>query len=364
MKRKRIALLIFPPLIVLACIIIAILAGFPNWVADYTETLYGAPSGNLNLKDRIYLTVYLLYFKNDLTLSQTNQEGSILFNVDLGESPLLVSQRLYQDGLVPNPEAFKNFLLYSGLDTQIQAGEFSLNRKSTPVEIARLLQDPTPQTIEFGILPGWRAEEIATALPTSGLGISSQDFLDKVSQEKLEGYLFPGLYNFQRDITNNQMISALMAASDQALSSEIVAGFEKLGLSIRDGVILASIVEREAVVDDEMPLIASVFLNRINAGIKLDADPTVQYALGYNISQGSWWTNPLTAQDLTIDSPYNTYLYKGLPPGPICNPGLNALRAVAFPASTPYFYFRASCDGSGRHSFSETFEEHIQNECP
>jgi UPF0755 protein len=113
-----------------------------------------------------------------------------------------------------------------------------------------------------------------------------------------------------------------------------------------------------------MPLIASVFLNRLNADIKLDADPTVQYAVGYNAAQATWWTNPLSFEDLQLDSPYNTYLYAGLPPGPICNPSIDALRSVAFPAQTPYYFFRAACDGSGRHLFAETFDEHVNNACP
>ena len=98
--------------------------------------------------------------------------------------------------------------------------------------------------------------------------------------------------------------------------------------------------------------------------MKLDTDPTVQYALGYDRKGGTWWKNPLSLDDLEIDSPYNTYLYTGLPPGPIANPSLNAMRAVGYPAQTPYFYFRAACDGSGRHTFAETFEEHRGNQCP
>ena len=111
-----------------------------------------------------------------------------------------------------------------------------------------------------------------------------------------------------------------------------------------------------------MPRIASVFLNRRAIGMKLDSDPTVQYALGFN--NDTWWTNPLSLADLQVDSPYNTYLNPGLPPGPICNPGLAALKAVAFPEQTPYFYFRAACDHSGRHLFAETFEQHKSNACP
>ena len=148
------------------------------------------------------------------------------------------------------------------------------------------------------------------------------------------------------------------------VTPELRNGFITMGLDLCQAVTLASIVQREAVLEDEMPMIASVFYNRLNSGAVLASDPTVQYALGYNQSQSTWWTNPLSTQDLQIDSAYNTYIYPGLPPGPIANPGLAALRAVAFPAQTPYYYFRAACDGSGRHLFAETYEEHLKNACP
>jgi UPF0755 protein len=107
-----------------------------------------------------------------------------------------------------------------------------------------------------------------------------------------------------------------------------------------------------------------VFYNRLRENMRLESDPTAQYALGYILSQNSWWKNPLNLNDLKVNSPYNTYIATGLPPGPICVPSLAALNAVAFPAQTPYYYFRARCDGSGRHNFSATYDEHIQNACP
>ena len=146
------------------------------------------------------------------------------------------------------------------------------------------------------------------------------------------------------------------------ITAEILSGFERQGLDIYEGITLASIVEREAVISDERDLIASVFINRLKIGMQLEADPTVQYALGKQID-GSWWKAPLSFDDLDIDSPYNTYRYPGLPPGPIANPGLESIEAVAFPAQSAYLYFRAACDGSGRHNFSTTFEEHQQFAC-
>jgi len=117
-------------------------------------------------------------------------------------------------------------------------------------------------------------------------------------------------------------------------------------------------------VADEMPMIASVFYNRLGINMRLQTDPTVQYALGFDFPQGSWWTTPLSLDDLKVDSPYNTYLHPGLPPGPISNPGLAALQAVAAPAKSNYFYFQARCDKSGLHNFAETLEQHQQNNCP
>jgi UPF0755 protein len=147
------------------------------------------------------------------------------------------------------------------------------------------------------------------------------------------------------------------------VGSDLQEGFNAQGLSVHEAVTLASIIEREAVIPEERPRIAAVFLNRLERGMKLETDPSIQYVLGLQAS-GSWWKTDLTQQDLQIDSPYNTYRYPGLPPGPIANPGLSALQAVAEPLETDELYFRALCDGSGRHAFARTYEEHLQNACP
>jgi UPF0755 protein len=125
---------------------------------------------------------------------------------------------------------------------------------------------------------------------------------------------------------------------------------------------VASIVEREAVVAEERPAIAGVYLNRLVAGIKLEADPTVQYAMGYQAAADQWWKTPVFLEEYSsVDSPYNTYLYPGLPPGPIASPGLRSIQAVLQPAQHDYLYFVALPDGSGRHVFATTFEEHSAN---
>jgi UPF0755 protein len=158
-------------------------------------------------------------------------------------------------------------------------------------------------------------------------------------------------------------VQALLDAFEAEVGTDIQAGWAAQGLNAHQALTLASIVTREAVIEEEMPLIASVFLNRYRAGIKLEADPTVQYALGFDEASQSWWTRPLLNGHLDVDSPYNTYLYGGLPPGPIASSSLAAMRAVAYPAESSYLYFQAACDGSGAHVFAETFEEHLGNNC-
>ena len=138
-------------------------------------------------------------------------------------------------------------------------------------------------------------------------------------------------------MTADVLVNGFLRNFTLRLTPEIRKGFERQGLTIYQAVTLASLVERESMKDEEQPMIASVYLNRLRQGMKLDADPTVQYALGYSILQNSWWTSPLTLIDLQVNSPYNTYLSKGLPPTPIANPGLDALHSIAFPGRVELF---------------------------
>ena len=345
--------------------------------AQATQT-FGPASEKLSLSQRVYLSVLLLRDQEQLMAPVDSGGSELTFRVALGESPLTIAQQLQAAGLIRDAAVFRNYLVYAGLDTTLQAGEYKLSPRMSPFQIANALQDATPAQVTFNILPGWRAEEVAGALPTSGLNITPQDFLEVIkthsegidfpeklpSQATLEGFLFPDSYTLPRDLSANQLVSMFIQNFEAHLNNNLRQGFERQGLNVYQAVTLASMVQREAIVEDEMPMIASVFINRLSAGLQLDSDPTVQYAMGYNETQNTWWTNPLSLEDLKINSPYNTYQVQGLPPGPIANPGLNALQAVAFPAQTPYYYFRAACDHSGRHVFSETFAEHASKACP
>lgn len=351
---------------------------FVNQIPANAERIFGTPSIHMGTWQH-YTTAYRLVQNQELLLTPANpyDEGSV-FTIDLDEPTSSIITRLAAQGLISDQALFRDYLVYSGIDTQLQSGDFFLSGKMTALEVAQSLLDATPLYATLSILPGWRLEEIAASLPTTGLSITPDEFILAASRNypeyvftqevpqgyTLEGLFPPGNYEIERSADAEQVVRYLLEQRAESLTTEIRNGLVLQGLSVYQGLILASIVEREAVVTEEMPTIASVFLNRLTIPMKLETDPTVQYALGYNSAQNTWWTNPLTLADLGADSLYNTYRYPGLTPTPIASPSNAALQAVAFPAQTPYYYFRAACDGSGRHNFSETFEQHLQYACP
>lgn len=377
-RRARYLALFLLSLVLLACVSLFLLAWGLYSLPGLAAETFGPPSPGLGFMQRIRLSGELLLNADRLTTPLDPFGEPRPFKVILGETLPSIASRLQAEGLISDSDSFRNFLQYAGLDTTLQAGDYFLSPAMTPVEIAHSLQDATPTEVTFTVLPGWRLEEIAATLPTSGLEITPDEFLaaarsrptgyvfldDLPQQASLEGFLAPGSYRLPRQISVSGLYAVLLDHFADQLKPEIRRGFERQGMNVFEAVTLASIVERESINAEEMPLIASVFLNRLGIGMKLEADSTVQYALGFNDTQQTWWTNPLGREDLLVDSAYNTYVYPGLPPGPIANPSLNALRSVAFPAQTPYYFFRAACDDSGNHLFAETFEQHLNNACP
>ena len=338
--------------------------------------IYGPPAPSLSLPQRVQYSALLLWYNGLLTQPSDLRGAEQPFTIEVGESANSIASQLQSAGLIRDAEAFRSYLIYSGLDTSIQAGEYQLSTAMSALDIAHELQDATPEDVPFVILPGWRVEEIADSLSTSGLPVTYDEFLEATKMppqdfdflagaSSAEGFLYPDTYIFHRTTSSaEEMIAEMVRNFAAHLTLDLRNGFDRQGLTVYQAVTLASMVEREAVQDEEQGLIASVYINRLNIGMKLDADPTVQYAIGYNLLQQTWWTNPLNLLDLEINSVYNTYRYEGLPPTPIANPSLGAMSAVAFPEETTYYYFRAKCDGSGLHEFSETFDEHLQNACP
>jgi UPF0755 protein len=364
-------------IILIICLVIISSIVIPEIITSQAQRIFGAPSTQLSTSQRLYLSALILFQSKDL-IQPANPNGTeVNISINQGETVPSIIGKLWESGLISNPGVFRSYLQYTGLDTSLKAGEYRLSPAMSAIEITQKMQTSISPNVTLTILAGWRVEEIANSLLSSGLSITSDVFLRAVKShpdgysfsscipdDSLEGFLFPGSYTLPRETTIDELLPQVLMNFETQVTAELQNGFDKQGLDLCQAVTLASIIQREAVLEEEMPMIASVFYNRLNSGAVLASDPTVQYSLGFNLSQNTWWTNPLSLQDLKVDSPYNTYIHAGLPPGPISNPGFGALQAVAFPAQTSYYYFRSACDGSGRHLFAETYDEHLANACP
>lgn len=362
-------------ILIVLILVVVIVAGMLAIPAAARHS-YGPPAGGLTAVQVLEYSAALLWDDGLLTKPLDPKGPEQSFTVQQGEPIGSIADRLQQAGAIRDAGVLRDYLIYTGLDTSVQAGDYKVSPAMSIVDIANLMQDAIPSHVTFVVWPGWRMEEIGMSLPTSGLEITPYAFVAAASstpeprydfqegKPSGEGFLYPDSYVLPRTTTVDQLIEVLVRTFDLHLTAELREGFRRQGLSIYQAVTLASIVQRESVQDSEAPMIASVYLNRLRAGMQLDADPTIQYALGYNAVQGTWWTNPLAVADFQIASPYNTYTNGGLPPTPIDNPGPEALQAVANPASSEFFYFTARCDHSGYHEFARTFEEHLGNICP
>ncbi len=329
------------------------------------------------------ISVYLINYATPPAAhgpSQTpGQRAEIIFTVREGESTGEIAQNLAQEGLVSSPTIFQLYARLRGMDSRLEAGRYALNSDMTMREILETLTRATgAEEVTFTIREGLRLEEVAASLEEQGIVPAADfeaalqetfdyDFLaDRPEGASLEGYLFPDTYRALRTYTATQIVDLMLQNFDRKFSSDMREEAKAHNMTIFQVVTLASIVEREVVVDNERPVVAGVYLNRLSAGMPLDADPTVQYGLGYSERQQRWWPQ-LYFDELKIDSLaeidnlYNTYRYADLPPGPICGPGLASLQAVVAPAQTDYYYFVAKGDGSGEHAFAETLEEHQAN---
>ncbi len=298
--------------------------------------------------------------------------SEVVLTILPGSTTDQIADQLREAGVIRSALAFSLRAQQSGLDGSFQAGQHVLRKNMTVDEAIEALQTAEMYERILTLIEGWRREEVAAYLQ-SQVVLNSSEFLaltegesfrrdfpaERPESASLEGYLFPDTYRIEPETTTSQFIESLLNQFASKVSGTVGEGFQSNGLSVHQAVTLASIIEREAQVSAERPVIASVFYNRLRIYMPLGADPTIQYALGYQESEGRWWKRALTYDDLKIASPYNTYVNVGLPPGPICNPGLASLQAVAAPADTDYYFFVAVGDGS--HVFSRTLEEHNAN---
>ncbi|TSC63579.1 MAG: UPF0755 protein, partial [Microgenomates group bacterium Gr01-1014_93] len=265
-----------------------------------------------------------------------------------------IAERLKDENLIRSTLAFKIYARQNNLVSRIQAGSFKLSPSMSVPEIANTLTVGADD-IWVTLIEGWRVEEMADEL-SEKLKVKSEKFIE----EAKEGYMFPDTYLFPKDATAEYIASTLKNTFNQRYSDEIKEKIRKQGLTEEEGVILASLVEREGRSDKVRSEVAGILLKRLNIGMKLDVDATVQYALGYQPSEKSWWKRHITKEDKLIDSAYNTYTHRGLPPAPICNPGLASLEAVANAnPNTPYLYYYH--DSKGNSHYGKTLEDHLEN---
>jgi len=299
---------------------------------------------------------------------------TVLITVLQGESVRDVGERLEKEGVVSSAILFRIMVALEGYEGQLVAGDYEFEKNMPTLQVVQRLHEGITSPLVVTVREGVRAEEIADLMESEGV-TTRQAFLDAIEgsydfaflrnkpvSANLEGYLFPDTYFFGRTTKVEDAVKQMLENFDKKFNSDLRQEAANLGLSVHTVVTLASIVEREAQVPEERPIIAGVFLRRLRLGIPLESDPTVQYAVGSDpesVAKYGYWKKDLTQEDLEINSPYNTYRRTGLPAGPIANPGLDSIVAVIRPAQTNYLYFVAKPDGS--HAFAETLEEHLRN---
>lgn len=372
--------------LVLVAFFTALLVVYNRWQVAQAGDRITLDSGSpdLSAAERTFLQIYLGLNRGQLEEPIGSGRDVVPFTVSVGQNANQIAINLSSAGVLdPRKESlFLNYLRFYGLDAQLAAGDYDLSPTFDMPTLAETLTSGGSNDITVTFLEGWRAEQIVDYLAsTRPANIDPAEFSAIVRRDipidtspyaflaelgptsSLEGFLFPDTYRLPQDANAAYLVNLMLQTFDRRVTPAMRQGFGLNGLTIRQAVTLASIVEREAVLAEEQPLIASVFYNRLTLGMRMDADPTVQYALGYDSSGNSWWKVPLTFEDLRIDSPYNTYRYTGLPPAPIANPGLGALQAIAEPASSDYLYFVAGCPDlpASAHRFSLTLEEHNAN---
>jgi UPF0755 protein len=293
------------------------------------------------------------WWTNGLLPANVQNKTPIIFIVNKGEGVREIANRLKSEKLIRDPIVFFLLTRIQGLDKQIQAGDFRINASMPTQEIANNL---THGTLDIWItLPeGLRAEEIADILKEK---IPNYQNSWRKELDANEGYLFPDTYLIPRDTDINLILSLFKSNFQKKYDS--IKNTKTTVLTDAQTIIIASIIEREAIFPEDRPMVASVIINRLNLGMALGVDPTVQYALGYQADTKSWWKKDLTADDLKINSPYNTRVNPGLPPGPISNPGLSSIEAALAPAKTDYLYYFS--DKQGHLHFATTLEGHNAN---
>jgi UPF0755 protein len=293
------------------------------------------------------------------------QDAETFVEIAPGSSTQAMSRALADAGVISNPTAFRIAVWMRGAGRRLQAGEYRFDAPLTPAAVVDRIARGDVFLRPVTFREGLTIRQMAAIFEERGFGAQA-GFLAAASKAdlargfdpeaaNLEGYLFPDTYALPRRTTADQLAARMVARFEKALTPEIRQQASAHGMSVRELVTLASLVEKETAKPDERPIVAAVYRNRLNIGMALRCDPTVIYAL----ERAGRYNGNLTRDNLMFDSPYNTYRYPGLPPGPIAAPGQASLEAASKPADVPYLYFVSRNDGS--HAFATTLDEHNRN---
>ena len=328
------------------------------WVLRYCHArkklFYGLLSALVFLGGASYYLLFPLYGRHD----------HVTMVIPRGYTVSTIADTLYKQEIISSRQALIAWLRVSGIERRIQAGKFSFLTRSGVIAAASALNNPAPldrtMTVPEGLTIEQVAEHIGKMFPIDTAEFvrlcSDTSFLKKLGLDQApsaEGYLFPDTYSFNENAGPAEIVRRLVGRFNEEWMTIDTAAAAERKLTKKEVVVIASIVEKEAILGAERPRIAGVFINRLRLGMPLGADPTVRYIF-------KKWNGPLYLSELKSISPYNTRVCKGLPPGPICSPGRASLAAAVSPAKTNELYFVAKWDGSGGHEFSVTYTDHVR----
>lgn len=317
-------------------------------------------------------------YQDEYQGTESTQGEDVVVVIPEGATTKQIAQILKENGLIQYPSAFVKRVKESEYRGVLQPGEFTLNTGMNTWEMIEILGYVAPTRTVMATLTipeGFSIEQIAARVEEQGL-FTEEEFLDAVQENtynydilnsipdgitvnyRLQGFLFPATYDIYEDTTAHDLVDMMLQKFDQVYNEQMRAQAEAMNYTAFEVVNRAAIVEREAKIDEERPMIAGVINNRLEQGMMLQMCPTVLYP----ITNGIYDKSEVTYDDLEVESPYNTYKNTGLPVGPICNPGEVSLNAVLYPAEHNYLYYHVDNEETGSHIFTETYEEHVNTQ--
>jgi UPF0755 protein len=303
-------------------------------------------------KIKIAVIIAALFFVCSIIWYFSLSSEKVKILVQKGDSASKVATLLKKNNLVYSRNLFLVIVRATGSSSKIKAGVYEFSQRGNVFSILHDLRNPPNDVVRVTVPEGSNIIQIADIMAEKLENFDRDNFIAIAKEQQLEGYLLPETYLINPAFNERDVISIMRGEFDKRITTEMQSRAREMGFSMKNIVILASIIEKEAVKDEERAIISSVFHNRLRQRIKLESCATVLYAMGKVKPR-------LTTEDTKFDSPYNTYQHYGLPPGPIASPGIRAIEAALYPADTDKLFFVAS--GDGGHLFANGFKQHIEN---